>query len=1172
MTAARRPVAAATAVALGAALLAAVWIAADVAGSASPATTALAAETEPIRDTEQEALAAAAKLDKPVEIASARSESHTLKANPDGTLTAVDYAHPVRTYRDGKWVQTDDRLVKAADGSFTPKASVVGLRISGGGGGPLVAMTRAGRSLSLSWPGTLPEPQVEGDAATYAEVLPGVDLVVHADVDGFSHALVVKTAEAARQSELRQIEFPLEQSGLTVAETTDGGLVATDKAAGGAVFEASAPQMWDAGAAGGAVSPSSPAATPSTVQESEAPDGLTEEPSDSSQIAGVGVEVGDDTMTLEPDQDLLTDPGTAFPVVIDPLFKTSNRAAWTMIASGYPNEEYYKFDGKAHEGVGSCPVVDGTCNDVNVKRLLYRMPTSTFVGKDILKAAFHVTLYHTYDSTARPVRLYRTNGFSSATNWSNKPDFVDLLDTVSPDNPTQDCGADANTEFNAIDAVRWAADGAQSTVSFGLRADDESNYRQWKRFCDNAYLEVTYNTTPDVPLQSKMTMSPGGSCVSGSSRPSVNPLPKLSVVATDPDNSSAHAQSVQVRFRVEWTAADGSAKTFDRLSVFKTSGTIITYQITAGDGVPANTVIGWFAQVGDQSGKWSAWSWTGDQTRCEFVYDTNAPIPPVVTSTDYPEDTEDAADGVGVYGAFTFDSASSDVVSYWYGFNADASASHVLTPAAPGGAVSVSLMPVANAPNFVYVRALDSAGILSAPTVYGFMVESGRPATGAWMLADNTGEAQAADKAAGDHPATAGSGVTFGAVGPGGNHAAVLDGSTNAYLAPDANLINTGTGFSVSAWVRLADTTRDRAAVSTDGTGVPGFTLGYSAAAGAWTFAAPVTDTVSLGTWQAVGPAPTLNEWTHLAGVFDQVTGTMTLYVNSHPYASAARQSRWRSYGAVQIGRAIDKSGYTANWSGALAEVRVFDRIVVPTEVVDLFKLPPKRLGYWPFSTVVNGVSPEATGGAGITLSGGASIYTPADELFDEPALVGTGHLVLDGTSGYAAAAGPVASTTDSFTITARVRLASSDPEQSMTVFSEPATATSAVRVRYEEGGTWQLIVTATDPVGTTRTTTVDSTNTAVAADPSGQHLALVYDGFDDKVRLYVDGALAVTGSAPVATPWAATGGFQVGRALVDGTWGEYLSGAVDDVRIYQGVADKNLIERISVSEERPTL
>jgi hypothetical protein len=1157
---ARRWLATATAVTVAAGVLHGVWLVSDVVGPTGA--TAQAAETDPIRDTEAEARAAAAELGKPVEVSAFRSESRSVFVNPDGTLTSREYARPVRTFRDGRWVGVNDRLVEASDGSFAPQAAVVGIRVSGGGDGPLVSMTKAGRTVSLTWPEKLLPPVVSGDSAKYSEVLPGVDLVVHVDADGFSHSLVVKSADAAAEEELERIDLTLESDGLAVTETAQGGLSLADESAGGTVFEAATPQMWDAG-----------------QEPIDAGTALSAMPAATSQVTDVGVEMSDDTLTLVPNQELLTGDDTTYPVVIDPVFKSASRTAWTMIASGYPNEEYWKFDGKAHEGMGSCPVVDGTCNDVNVKRLLYRMSTSAFLGKQIMSAAFHVTLYHAFDGTARPARLYRSGDFTSATNWSNKPDSLGLLDTRSPNNPTGTCTAtNQNTEFNATSGVAAAVADGKTTVSFGLRADDENNYRQWKRFCDNAYLEVVYNTPPSMPSQSKMTQNPGGACVYGSSRPYANPEPRLSAVGVDPDDSATTRQKVKMQFKVLWTASDGAAK---ELPVYTTgwnwSGSTFSYQIPAG-AIPENTVISWIARAGDNTDgdddveNWSGWSWDGNQTRCEFILDKTKPLAPTVSSTDYPSTEDASADGVGVYGTFTFASASTDVVSYRYWLRSNTADIKVAAPAVAGGPVSVKVMPTTDGPNAVHVVAVDSSGSTSLEGVHTFSVSPGRAATGAWSLADAPGSTKAADTAATPHPATAGAGVTFGAAGPGANPAVSLDGSAGAYLTPKASgLVNTGTGFSVAAWVRLADENADRVAVSIDGSGEPGFTLGYSAASKAWRFGTPITDVESLGNWQVLGPKPAVGQWTHLAGVYDQVTGQMTMYVNGVGYASAVRQSPWTAYGSVQIGRMLAKTGYTGHFNGRIADVRVFDRIVVPAEIAALFKVSPKRLAYWPLSTVTGGVSPEAGGGTGLSMAGGSSIYTVQDELLDEPALVGSGHLVLDGVTGHASVAKPVAATGESFTITARVRLTNADPAGSMTVFAETGTAASVVRVRYDApSAQWQLVVSGADATQPA-TTTVYDTDTAVAADADGQLLAVVYDAFDHEVRLYVDGVLASTGRASIAKPWTATG-FQVGRGLIGGAYGEYLSGAVDDVRIYAGVADQNLIQRIAVREENTAL
>lgn len=124
---------------------------------------------------------------------------------------------------------------------MAPKAAVAGLTFSGGGADrPLARLSDQDRELAVGWRGTLPRPVLAGDTATYPEVLPGVDLQVRAEAEGFSEVLVVKSREAARNPALAKIEFPTSSKGLTVRGTAERGLSAVD-ARGEVVFDSSPP-------------------------------------------------------------------------------------------------------------------------------------------------------------------------------------------------------------------------------------------------------------------------------------------------------------------------------------------------------------------------------------------------------------------------------------------------------------------------------------------------------------------------------------------------------------------------------------------------------------------------------------------------------------------------------------------------------------------------------------------------------------------------------------------------------------------------------------------------------------------------------------------------------------------------------------------------------------------
>lgn len=205
-----------------------------------------AESSSPDARSETEAIEQAKKTGESVEVTSLRGQSSEVFATPDGKLEAREYLRPVRARVDGQWRPIDADLATTGDGMVAPKVATVQLEFSGGGDEPMVRLEKAGRKLELTWPGgDLPQPQLNGATATYPEVLPGVDLRLTAQADGFAQLLVVKTAEAAKSSALAELRLGLNTAGISVKETVQGGLTAVDEGAKTPVFEASKPLMWD---------------------------------------------------------------------------------------------------------------------------------------------------------------------------------------------------------------------------------------------------------------------------------------------------------------------------------------------------------------------------------------------------------------------------------------------------------------------------------------------------------------------------------------------------------------------------------------------------------------------------------------------------------------------------------------------------------------------------------------------------------------------------------------------------------------------------------------------------------------------------------------------------------------------------------------------------------------
>lgn len=1150
---------------------------------------AQAEDPRPMRQNERDAIKLASRTGKRVEVGNLRDESRTVYAEPDGTMLAVEHVNPVRVIRDGRWVPVDATLVEAPDGSLGPRSAIFGLRLSGGGTGPLLTAERAGRSFSLDWPGDLPEPEHDGPQATYPEVLPGVDLVINVSPDAFSHVLVIKNAEAAQNPKVREITFGLEAADLSLRETTEGGIDAVDRA-GGVVFEASRPSMWDSGTPASTKSQKSAArrAGPASVAPEQAPPDMSAE-------VPLAVEVAADQITLVPDQEMLTSSETKWPVYVDPVFKTSKRSAYTMVAKGYPTESYWSFDKKDTEGVGKCPVASGTCNGTGVKQLFYTVPTP-YLGKDIIEAHFAVTMTHAYSTSPRALEIFKADsGISKSTTWNNKPGSAGVLDTISPTG-TRDTCADGqqNVRFDAKKAFPSTYSG--KSLTFGLRAADEGDDSAWKRFCGNGQLEIKYNRAPNVPSTAKLTSSPGGSCRNGTGRPIVPEQPTFYMYVSDPDHSSLHKEEVLAEVKFTWRTAAGTTTTKTVRTGAK-AGDGKTRLQTTPTGLPQNAVVSWQVRAQDKDGFYSDWS----SPACEYLLDTKAPPAADIDSPDFlPLDSSETTGAcaeddeirkyAGLYSTFTFDSAGTDTTRYRYGLDQDPA--HDLIPRKadgtvnPGGPVTVRLMPDVAGEHVIRVLAYDAAGN-STESNCRFTIAT-RKGTGEWLLSDPDGATQAADTG-GDHPLDIRPGVTLGVPGPGcaaalgvckRDRAARFAGSSDAYLTSRTSaLVDTSNSYAVAAWVRLTDTGQDRVAVSQDGTGEYGFALGYDSATKRWSFEVPVHDVNSLGLWTSRSDTEArTGEWTHLVGVFDEELHSLQLIVNGVGQQPVQNRTPWKSRGAVQIGRLIDKGGYRDPWIGDLSDVAVYDRVVPPREAAMMAKLRPVRLGYWPLNSAPGSRSAELDGNTvrDLILEDGAKINAPdleADPLADA-ALVGTGELVLDGTDDRARTNGAVAPMDGSFTVSARVRLAAPGCATNMSVISQAGTKTSGFRIRCSAQDQWELVVPHVDVVTppSDDSTTVADTTRLPDDSQDGQHLALVYNAFTKELWFYVDGQLAQVEPAEPRTVVNATGGLQIGRAMVGGVYGEYFAGVIDDVRVYSGIADPATVALMAQRQEQPQL
>ncbi|MFG2571650.1 FG-GAP-like repeat-containing protein [Streptomyces sp. NPDC048481] len=679
--------------------------AASSGAKSTPSVATAPSPADPVADgsmsEEDKALQDARASNQPVELISARTEASDTWALPDGSFSVKRHGTVVRLWRGGAWVAADPTLAFAADGSVQPKATSVSVKFSGGGTGPMLTGIKDGRTLSLAWPKTLPKPTLDANVATYAEVLPGVDLQLKAEVEGFSQLLVVKTAEAAGNPELAALKFSMSTVGLDVAEDADTGMLAATDPAGQTVFTSPAPSMWDSRPPAAPASQTKAAATAGRTAAGPADDpsaGNVFEPGAGAQEAQMQAEVSGDALTITPDQKLLTGATTTYPVYIDPSWAWGEWQHWTRVYQAYPDNSYWDAKGDVRVGYEA-----ETGGQNRISRSFFQLDTGDVVGAHIKSATFRVRNTWSWSCQARPVQLFEVGDISKKTTWNNQPGQIgSALSTVNDSKGwSKDCAA-GNLEFDATDAVSRAAGKREASVTLGLYASNEADTFGWKRFDPKtATLEIKYNNPPRTPAG--LGTNPRTSCTAGGTVG--NTAISVHAKIEDPDGGNLTAQ-----FQVFRTGT--SAAVVDT-SVPALKGRVATLVLPA-----ASTPTGaytWKVRAKDPDGAYSDWSPT-----CKFTLDRTRPSkPPVITSQGdaFPDGDQGWPAQTGPArseGTFLLaPNGVTDVVSYHWWTDSDPEVHDTTASAAVFG-----VTPPSYGPHMIYAYSVDAAGNRSDTATY----------------------------------------------------------------------------------------------------------------------------------------------------------------------------------------------------------------------------------------------------------------------------------------------------------------------------------------------------------------------------------------------------------------------------------------------------------------------
>ncbi|MDF5755102.1 LamG-like jellyroll fold domain-containing protein, partial [Spongiactinospora sp. TRM90649] len=1155
--------------------------------------------TDPMPKPEQ-ALEAAARTRQLVEISSERGEDRQVYATPDGGLYSTGRLVPVRLKKDGEWWPVYNNL-RVKNGVLSPYGSIVDLRLSPGGTGPLATLTHQGHTISLTWPTPLPAPVLETDTAVYAGVLgPDVDLRVRANAEGFSHVLVVKTAAGAADPRLAGLTLGLSAPDLTVTAGEDGSQQAVDPATGAVIFEAPKALMWDS-------TPPPPetaaAAKPSVSQravlgegeatgpgeEGPVPPPVTEAtdsgPGDASKISTVPVDITPDTLKLTPDTAMLGAADTHFPVFIDPMYRTPRSSANLMVSStGY---EAYNF--KSDQGVGRCPIglpsSGRSCGSPHKKRLFYRVPTGWLAGKQIISAEMHVREVWAASGSKRPVDAYLTKGFSSKSTWNSTSDnWLRRLDRRNVAKGWSGCANSTcpggDVVFNVTSGVREAAAKGWRDTTFGLRAADEGDQLGWKRFDPWAWVRVHYNVPPSQPKRDQLWTEPGGACAAPENPARFNwSQPTLNAKnLVDRDTYARSAEKLKAQFVVGWTDRGGVSRTWTYLTPAKHAATSKTsnrfsVRVPAGK-IPADTVISWHVRAHDGYA-WGPWSSDGAASACYFVYDTVAPpLPRISSAAPDGYNEEDPAnpsqlyqDGLGRYGRFTL-TLDSSVTKFAYDVNREPTPAMLKARTPNSATETIQVLPRVAGSNTLYVRVADASGNFSkGSATFTFKVAEGRAPRAHWKFNDPAGATSLVDSAGGRYTGVIKGGLQVGRPGARGT-AAAFNGADTDVTSSGTAVLDLTKSFSISAWAKPSSATPGNfTVVSQDGGYHSGFFLKYSKALNRWQFARNTADAESTHVVATAADAVPLDEWVHLVGVYDSVTRQIQIYVNGKAGTPAAFTSPWHAGGATVVGRAKWKGGDTDRFLGKIDDVRVYDRIISVDEAGGLSKDMLTVTHVWHMNQ--NGDDSGEGVRRPLRLSGRAT-FTP--ESIVVPGTVGgaAGSIALPGGSAdYASIDAAVLDPRESFAISAYVQT-DGTPANSMNLLSLAGTNTSALAVRYDAGkGRYVLQVRGTDSASDAGASVEHSAFHTGFGD--WDHIAIVYNAREQVIELWVNGVLESAAESVSKSflhgrkPFGPITSVRLGAGPAGaGNW----VGMVDDLWITRGPADEAVIRALALPTE----
>jgi hypothetical protein len=290
--------------------------------------------------------------------------------------------------------------------------------------------------------------------------------------------------------------------------------------------------------------------------------------------------------------------------------------------------------------------------------------------------------------------------------------------------------------------------------------------------------------------------------------------------------------------------------------------------------------------------------------------------------------------------------------------------------------------------------------------------------------------------------------------------------------------------------------------------------------------------------------------YVHLAGVYDDAADTINLFVNGAPKTPVTRldTSEWSASGAFLGGRGWWDGAFTGLFSGALDEVRVYNRALSGTEVAQVAGNLPWTS--WGFSEGAGTTAADAAGADNTCTLGAGAGWTTSGKTGNALTLPG------NAATGYADCATRAVKTDASFTVSVWAYLdPAASPAAFHTAISQKSTGAASAFYLQHRGDTNKWAFTL--PQNSTQLTGHDLVaSTGASSAGTWTHLVGVYDDSAQTLRLYVDGVDQGSAAHLDGNAWTTDGVPQIGRSWHDSAQVDGWHGRIDEIRTFQRALD----------------